>query len=88
MGVQLNIKDETVVRLARKLADAEGKSVTQTLRELLEREHRAREEVAEGKVQAALRRLDRIRELWTAEDRGRTSKEMMDELYDEDGLPK
>jgi hypothetical protein len=88
MGVQLNIKDENVVRLARKLAKAEHKSVTQMLRDLLEREERARGEAAEAKMKAVFEILERAQGLWPPEDRGRTSKEIMDELYDEHGLPK
>ena len=36
MGVQLNIKDERTVDLARALAERLGQSVTQTIREALE----------------------------------------------------
>ncbi|MBA2918663.1 PSK operon transcription factor [Sphingomonas sp. MAH-20] len=87
MGVQLNIKDENVVRLARKLAKAEHKSVTQVLRDLLEREERAREEAAEAKTKAVLEIVERMRALMSPEDRAKSSKEWMDEIYDEDGLP-
>ena len=87
MGVQLNIKDENVVRLARKLAKAEHKSVTQMLRDLLEREERVREEEAEAKTRAVLEIIERMRALMSPEDRAKSSKEWMDEIYDEDGLP-
>lgn len=87
MGVQLNIKDETVVRLAKRIAEAEHKSVTQVLRDLLEREALAREEAAEEKRKAALEIVDRMRAAMSPEDRARSSKEWMDEIYDKDGLP-
>jgi hypothetical protein len=58
------------------------------LRDLLEREERARGEAAEAKMKAVFEILERARGLWPPEDRGRTSKEIMDELYDEHGLPK
>jgi antitoxin VapB len=87
MGVQLNIKDENVVRLARKLAEAEHKSVTQMLRDLLERETLAREEAADEKRKAVLEIVDRMRATMSPEDRARSSKEWMDEIYDDDGLP-
>ena len=87
MGVQLNIKDETVVRLARALAEAEGKSVTQALRDLLEREHREREEEEEQRFQRVRELLVEIQAHWKPETRGMSSKEMMDSIYDEHGLP-
>ena len=39
-------------------------------------------------MKAVFEILERARDLWPAEDRGRTSKEIMDEMYDEHGLPK
>jgi antitoxin VapB len=56
MGVQLNIKDADTVRLARDLAQANGESVTATIKRALERERAARE----AEVQ---RRIDRIQEI-------------------------
>ena len=87
MGVQLNIKDPETIRLARELAGATGRSVTETIRTALEREHREREE----QLQESLRRVREISAQFRAglrpEWRGKTSKEMMDAIYDEDGLP-
>ena len=88
MGVQLNIKDETVVRLARELADADGKSVTQTLRDLLEREHREREEDRAQRLRRVRALVGEMQVYWKPETRNLTSKELMDSIYDEDGLPK
>lgn len=88
MGVQLNIKDETVVRLARELAQAEGKSVTLALRELLEKERGNREKERERRVRDVLELVKELQTHWNPETRGMTSKELMDSIYDEHGLPK
>nr|WP_294811183.1 type II toxin-antitoxin system VapB family antitoxin [uncultured Sphingomonas sp.] len=88
MGVQLNIKDAETVRLARELADATGQPVTQAIRQALERELQRQAD----ERQAFLTKVKEIsREFRAAmpEDwHGKTSKEIMDEVYDEDGLPK
>ena len=80
MGVQLNIKDPATVQLARELADRTGRSVTETIRAALEREHVVREE------ELAVR-LSRIREIGAQVARkmpedlhGLTAKEAMDTL--------
>jgi len=88
MGTQqLNIKDATTIRLARELAASSGESITATIRKALEREHREREE----KVQAMLARVREISAEFRAnmppEWQGKTSKEIMDSIYDDDGLP-
>lgn len=87
MGVQLNIKDPETVRLARELADATGQPVTQAVRQALEGALRRREEEKQEFI-------DRVKELSREfvasippEMRGKTSKEWMDSIYDEDGLP-
>ncbi len=88
MGAQLNIKDSETVRLARELADATGQPVTKAIRQALEHELQRRE----AKIQTKIARVNAIvaefqRNL-PEEWRGRTSKEIMDSIYDEDGLPK
>ena len=87
MGVQLNIKDAETVRMARELADATGQPVTQVIRQALERELQRRE----ADKQAYMSRLREIAREFRAhmpeELRGLTSKEWMDSIYDEDGLP-
>jgi len=88
MGAQLNIKDAETIRLARELADATGQPVTQAIRHALERELQRREE----EIQETIRQVKEISREFVAsippEMRGRTSKEWMDAIYDEDGLPK
>ncbi len=88
MGVQLNIKDAETVRLARELAYATGQTVTQVIRLALEREMQRREDefaAFVGKVKELSREFVAS---MPPEMRGKTSKEWMDDMYDEDGLPK
>lgn len=88
MGVQLNIKDAETVRLARELADSTGQPITAAIRQALEHELQRRE----AEIQETLRRVKEIsrefRANMPADWHGKTSKEIMDEMYDEDGLPK
>ena len=86
MGVQLNIKDPGTVRLARELADRTGRSVTETIRGALEREHVAREEELAGRRAQINDLSTRIAHKLPPELRNVTSKDAMDSLYDE-GLP-
>ncbi len=87
MGVQLNIKDPETIRLARELAGSSGDTITATIRNALEREHREREE----RFQEVLARVREISAEFRAnmppEWHGKTSKEIMDEIYDDDGSP-
>ena len=83
----LNIKNEETNRMVRELAALKGISlvvaVTQAVQEKLEREKAS-------KGESRLERLKRITAI-TAPlmNDGRTSKEVMDELYDDEtGLPK
>ncbi|WP_158298790.1 type II toxin-antitoxin system VapB family antitoxin [Sphingomonas psychrotolerans] len=88
MGVQLNIKDAETVRLARQLADATGQPVTQVIRLALEREVQRREEEF-AEVLAKVKEISReFIASMPPEMRGKSSKEWMDDMYDEDGLPK
>lgn len=88
MGVQLNIKDPETVRLARHLADATGQPITQVIRSALEREVQRREEEF-ADVLARVKEISReFVESIPQEMRGKSSKEWMDDMYDEDGLPK
>ncbi|MDQ0252505.1 antitoxin VapB [Sphingomonas kyeonggiensis] len=88
MGAQLNIKDAETIRLARELAEATGQPITQAIRHALERELQRREE----EIQETLAKVKEISREFVAsippEMRGKTSKEWMDAIYDEDGLPK
>ena len=88
MGVQLNIKDERTVQLARELAQKLGKSVTDIVREALEEKARARETEREAKIARLNEIVAEFQRNLPEEWRGKTSKEIMDAIYDEYGMPK
>jgi hypothetical protein len=87
MGMQLNIKDPEAIRLAGELSRASRSSIAATIRRALEREQQLRAADIEGRrkrIEAAVERYQRaIPDEW----RGKTSKQIMDEIYDEGGLP-
>jgi antitoxin VapB len=87
MGVQLNIKDARTAELARDLAKQLNKSVTEVVREALEEKKLRREEEIQRIVARVMQITDGLRERWNPETRHMTSKEMMDSIYDENGLP-
>jgi antitoxin VapB len=84
----LNIKDEETHQLASKLAKLTGESLTTavkvSVKERLDRQEKA------AKRESRMEWLTRISaETAAIMNDGRTSKELMDELYDEEtGLPK
>jgi antitoxin VapB len=84
----LNIKDEETHQLVSQLARLTGESLTTavkvSVKERLDRQQKAR------KGESRLEWLNRISaETAAIMNDGRTSKELMDELYDEEtGLPK
>lgn len=86
MGVQLNIKDEATVRLARSLADATGKSVTETIRIALEEQAARREEAVAAKLARIQATVAGARGLWDpALDGMELSTRHGELLYNEDG---
>jgi antitoxin VapB len=86
MGAQLNIKSEDAYRLASRLAELTGESltavVTNALRAELEREERARDR------QERLRRLQEIAADIRRHLRHPLPGSNHDWLYDENGLPR
>ena len=87
MGVQLNIKDEATVLLARRLADSTGRSVTETIRLALERDMAARE-VERLEFHRRIKQIaDQFRADMPSDWHGRTSKQIMDDIHDADSLP-
>lgn len=88
MAAQLNIKDPETVRLARDLARSTGKSVTETVRSALRESEAAKEADLQRRIVEMTEVADCIHALLPPEWEDRTSKEIMDEIYDEDGLPK
>lgn len=87
MATQLNIKDPETVALAHRLAKASGKPMTTVIREALEREEREREEKVAAKIAAIMEIGAQFRAALPPELRNQSSKEWMDAIYDEDGLP-
>lgn len=88
MGVQLNIKDAETIRLARLLADASGRSVTETIREALRKEHDAREAALQERIDEVRNLVSGVRAGWKAEFDGvQLSTAHGDLLHDGDGLP-
>lgn len=88
MGAQLNIKDAETVELARDLAKKLGKSVTDTIRDALREQARLQEAERDAYL-AEVREISRqFRAEMPKEWHGKTSKEIMDAIYDEYGLPK
>jgi antitoxin VapB len=87
MANQLNIKDAETIAMARQLAKARNTTVTGVIKAALEREVREREQARADK----LARIDEIvaefQRTMPPEWIGKTSKELMDAIYDENGLP-
>ncbi|NQV79426.1 MAG: type II toxin-antitoxin system VapB family antitoxin [Alphaproteobacteria bacterium] len=87
--MSLNIKDEETDRLARELAARTGKSLTRAvkdaLRAALSGETQPRRKTPQ-ELEAALRQLqDRVAAAPQRTDK--TVQQIMDEMYDEHGLP-
>ena len=85
MGVQLNIKDPETVRLARELAGQTRRTVTETVRAALEKMAEEREAEIQRRMAEMKAVLADIRQHLPPEWNGKTSKEIMDEIYNEDG---
>lgn len=87
MASQLNIKDAQTIAMARELAKARNTTVTGVIKAALERELREREAAREAKIAAIMKIGEEFRRTMPEEWRGKTSKEIMDEIYDDHGLP-
>ena len=84
MGVQLNIKNESTVRLARELAAAAGTSVTQAVHSALEQAAATRDATIRAKIQQMNALVAEFQRDMPADWKGKTSKEIMDAIYDDD----
>lgn len=87
MGVQLNIKDAETVRLARELAKQLHKSVTETIREALEAKAQAAAQEREKRIADMTALADEAYAAMPDDVKKMSLKELMDSIYDEDGLP-
>ncbi|MCP1198752.1 type II toxin-antitoxin system VapB family antitoxin [Notoacmeibacter sp. MSK16QG-6] len=81
----LNIKDEAVVALARKLAKATNDTMTGVIRKALERLEAQRGEAEEHAVEERLRQMDKAEAEFPKFRPGATSDHS--EFYDENGMP-
>ena len=84
MSIQLNIKDEDLVRRTKELARRRRQPVTAYLRALIDSDRQAQEVERE----ALLAKVNAISAEFVAnlppEWKGKTSKEIMDSIYDDD----
>lgn len=87
MASQLNIKDPETIRLARELAKARGSTVTGVIKAALEREALEREAKIAESLAVVKEISAEFRRNMPPEWHGKTSKEIMDEIYDDNGLP-
>lgn len=84
----LNIEDPETDRLARALADATGETVEAAVRTAIEqRLTRECTTDRERKLQAVQEIVDRVARL-PRRNPGKSARELVEDLYDEDGLPK
>lgn len=87
MGVQLNIKDAETVLLARDLAKQLNKTVTQTIREALEAKRRESNVESERRLAEMMAFADEAQAAMPDDVKKLTSREIMDSIYGDDGLP-
>jgi antitoxin VapB len=86
----LNIKNPTVAEKARKLARLKGTSITNAVSEALDASLNKAAEVSAAEGDAREREVDEILKRFRASipPDAPTYQEIMDEMYDEDGLPR
>jgi antitoxin VapB len=84
----LNIKDEETYQLTKELARRTGESLTLAVK--LSVKERLERQMATSAEESRMEWLDRVtKETAEIMNDGRTSKQLMDELYDDEtGLPK
>ena len=87
----LSIKDDHADALAREIASITGESITRTVTRALEEKLayvKKRSEAEKNAIRAEVRRIqERVKAAYGNQPIP-SSKEMMDALYDDDGLPK
>ena len=84
MGMQLNIKNPETVRLAHKLAKAGGTSVTHAVHSALQRADEEREAAIRAKIERVNALIAEFRHEMPEEWKNKTSKELMDAVYDDE----
>lgn len=89
VDMSLNIKNETTHELVRRLAALTGQSQTSAVEDAVRRRLAELEEQRSGEEEARRRRIRAvIRRAQQIPSTGRTTEEIMDELYDETGMPR
>lgn len=83
MATQLNIKDPETVRVVREYAAETGRSIPATIRAAVENDRRARRATIDDKIKRANAIVDEVRRRMPDEWRGKSSKEIMDSIYDD-----
>ena len=86
MGKQFNIKDARAIELAQDLAARKGKSVTATIRDMLEEERQRMDDDFQQRTAKILEAGARFRASLPPELLTLSSKEWMDAIYDDDGV--
>lgn len=82
MATQLNIKDAATIELAHKLAQRDGKSITRTIREALERADGDRHDDARSRADAILAKVRAIPIEPCPAWRGRTSRDIIKDFHE------
>ncbi|KAB1889856.1 hypothetical protein F6W69_17695 [Microbacterium oxydans] len=89
VDMSLNIKNETTHELVRRLAALTGQSQTSAVEDAVRRRLAELEEQRSGEEEERRRRIRAvIRRAQQIPSPGRTTEEIMDELYDETGMPR
>ena len=89
VDMSLNIKNETTHELVRRLATLTGQSQTSAVEDAVRRRLAELEEQRSGEEEERRRRIRAvIRRAQQIPSTGRTTEEIMDELYDETGMPR
>jgi hypothetical protein len=83
MGAQLNIKDETIAEEWRSWARQDGRSITATMRDVMERERDRRDADRTDRLARMIAFTKELQAAVPLASRGLTSKEMMDSIYDD-----
>jgi antitoxin VapB len=89
--VALHIRQQQTEKLARELASRTGETLTAAVHKALEERldrMRQHDTQAEKELLAEMRKIsDKAAAMFRASGETKTSRELLDELYDENGLP-
>ena len=83
MGVQLNIKDAEIAEEWRAWARQDGRSITATMRDVMERERGRRDADRTDRLARMIAFTEQLQAAVPPELKSSTSKEVMDSIYDD-----